>query len=203
MSEGVLSRRSFLVGGASAVALLAFGGATIWLGKGNGLLRPPGAADDSLLYGRCIRCERCTMVCPLHAVKSAKVEQGILNVRTPTMDFRAGYCDFCSGHPKCAESCPTECFTSFDPNKDKLGMAVVDTTECLLYSGSSECSKRCIDACNYGALYLDANNLLRVDDEKCNGCGACEFFCPSASYLGFRGSQNRGINIEFWEGATA
>lgn len=197
--DGFLSRRSLVTVGIGAAGLLAFGGAAKVWGGGATLLRPPGAQDTERLVARCIRCERCSAVCPLHAIRLAKIEDGLINARTPKMDFRKGYCDFCNGDPKCTQSCPTDCFGAFDPLNEKMGIAVVDTEQCLLYHASAKCSKRCLDACAYDALYLDEAGLLMVDGIQCNGCGACEFVCPSASYQIYRGSPNRGINIIPWE----
>ena len=192
----MLSRRSLVFGAVGIATLMAIGKTTEALGGGVTILRPPGAQQTDSLWARCIKCERCIHICPLNAICIAKIEDGLINARTPKMDYRKGYCDFCSGHPKCAEVCPTDCFNDFDPNTDKIGVAVVDTEQCLLYHSSTQCSKRCMDGCYYEALYLDRNGLLNVDVEKCNGCGACEYLCPSATYQVYRGSLNRGINVQ-------
>ena len=102
----------------------------------------------------------------------------------------------------CEPVCPTEAIRfGFDPARNKIGMAVVDSEECLLYrSGSGRCSKECIDACTYEALSVDDSGYLRVDVDACNGCGACEHAFPSSSYGSYTGSSRRGINIEAWGG---
>ena len=165
-------------------------------------MRPPGAQDEARLWGACIKCDRCRSVCPEGVIDVAHLEDGLVNARTPVMDFKKGYCTFCDGAYKCAEVCPTEAIRfGFDPACDKIGMAVVDSEECLLYrSGSGRCSKECIDACAYEALSIDDSGHLRVDVDACNGCGACEHACPSSSYGSYTGSSRRGINIEAWGG---
>ena len=36
----------------------------------------------------------------------------------------------------------------------------------------------CTTACKFGALTMGEDNLPKVDQEKCTGCGACESICP-------------------------
>jgi ferredoxin-type protein NapG len=35
-----------------------------------------------------------------------------------------------------------------------------------------------------------------VESEKCNGCGYCEYICPSNSYRVFSGIRKRAITVE-------
>jgi heterodisulfide reductase subunit A2 len=44
---------------------------------------------------------------------------------------------------------------------------------------------RCIDACPYGARYLDEEDRVQVSETGCQGCGSCAAVCPNgASVLG-------------------
>lgn len=199
----LISRRGFLLGGAGAVSMVAVGGMGAALPAEAGLVRPPGGQDESVLLGACIKCDRCRSACPNNVVDVAALEDGLLNARTPKLNFRKGYCDFCQGHDglRCVASCPTGAISAgFDPWSDKLGMAVVDESECLLYrSGSHYCSKPCIDACEYDAFRYDEDTgQLVVAEDRCNGCGACEHACISSSYGSFTGSARRGVNVEKW-----
>lgn len=203
MGEG-FTRRGFLVGGVGVVTLIALGGAGAAFAGQGALLRPPGGQNEELLWGACIKCDRCRSVCPQGVIDVGHLEDGMVNARTPVMDFRKGYCDFCETltMPRCVESCPTDALgLDFDPHRDKIGLARVDTDECLLYrSGSGRCSKQCIDACAFEALELDEGGRLVVDEAACNGCGACEWACPSSSYASYTGSGRRGINVGTEEG---
>ncbi|RNL40811.1 4Fe-4S ferredoxin [Slackia equolifaciens] len=191
-----VSRRTMVEGAVAAAAVLALGGTVKAFAGETPQLRPPGGQDEGLLQGACIRCDRCRAVCPTHAIGVGYLKDGIINARTPCMDFRSGYCDMCGGEFLCIKACPTGALTSFDPHKDKIGVAVVDEDECQLYGVSAKCNAPCIDACEYEALYLDDNGRLVVDEEKCNGCGACEYVCPTSAYRSYDGTGRRGINIE-------
>ena len=53
------------------------------------------------------------------------------------------------------------------------------------FAGDTACSYGClglgdcVDACQFGAIYIDeATGLARVDEAKCVACGACVSACP-------------------------
>lgn len=192
-----LTRRAFVGGVAGFAGVFAVGGVGVAV-AGQSLLRPPGGQDEAVLLGACIRCGRCESICPHDAIDIATVEDGLVNARTPKLNFRHGYCDFCEGEYRCANVCPTDALRPFDEHADALGIAVIDTDNCLLWRSSS-CTKKCVDVCRYDALSLDGDGRVVIDGTACNGCGACEFVCPSASYSTFTGSARRGINIELLE----
>ena len=193
-----ITRRGLIAGCVGVAALFAVGGAGVAFAGDGGLIRPPGGQDEANLLGACIKCDRCRSVCPLNAVSVAHIEDGIVNARTPKMDYDLGYCDFCEDHDglRCVQECPTGALKEgFDPTIDVLGLAEVDVNECLLYRPTGMCSKQCITACPYGAISQNQSGGLDVEEALCNGCGKCHYVCPSASYGTYTGSNLRGINI--------
>lgn len=193
--SALITRRTLLEGAAGAAALIALGGA----GKAfasEPQLRPPGGQDDGTFFGACIRCGACNAACPTKAIGVAHLDDGFINAMTPIMDFRSGYCDMCNEEFHCIAACPTGALTAFDPSINKIGVAVVDENECQLYGVSAACNAPCVDACAYEALFIDENGRLVVKEDACNGCGACEYVCPTSAYRTYDGIGRRGINIE-------
>ena len=192
-----LTRRDFLVGAAGAGSLVLLGGAGSAFADGESqLVRPPGGQDYERLLRLCMRCDRCRGACPQGCIDVSHIEDGLLQARLPKMNFSLGLCDFCDGSPQCIRVCPSGALASaFESSTDRIGIACVRHDACLLDRLSGGCSKECIRACEYGALSLSEGGSLVVDEVKCNGCGACEFVCPAASYASYAGGRSRGIEV--------
>lgn len=189
-----MSRRTF-VGFVAATAVCAGvgGSGVLFGGDGGGLLRPPGAQDEDGLLSACVKCDRCRSVCPTGVIGVADLEDGFLRARTPILDFHQGICDFCG---KCQDVCMTGAIRSFDPDTDKIGVAIIQTDRCLAYVES--CTE-CVEACPYEAISLDGSEHPIVDAEACNGCGECENICPALVYRSFAGGTRRGVVVVPYE----
>ena len=188
-----ITRRTLITGGAGAAVLLALGGVSKYAFGSTPLLRPPGGQDESYFIARCIKCDRCRSACPLNCIAVANMNDGLLNARTPKLDYHIGYCDFCN---KCIDCCPTGALVSFDSEKEWIAPAVIDTRLCIAYQPEGGGCKKCIDGCPYDAIGTDSHGRPVVIPEKCNGCGYCEFICPSNSYRVFSGIRKRAITVE-------
>lgn len=188
--KGGFSRRTFALGAIGAAGLVALGaGAKIV--PSTTLLRPPGGQDEPALVGSCLHCEKCREVCPRGAIGPTHLEDGILNLRTPSLDFKAGWCDFCSGTeggPRCIAVCPTRALAlpsgaalgntaTGEVGTVILGVAEVNRDWCLAQRGMG--CHECVDVCAFEALELGYDHVPVVDAERCNGCGACENACIS------------------------
>jgi ferredoxin-type protein NapG len=176
-----MTRRSFAAGAVGACALLGMG-AVKFAPEGE-LLRPPGAQDESHLLSTCVRCNKCREVCPQRAIGVTHVEAGFINTRTPSMDFKSGYCNFCQdrqGGPLCAEVCPTGAIEHMESGSTAvLGKAELNRDWCLAARGMG--CHECVDHCPYHAIELGSDKVPVVDYDACNGCGACETYCISMS----------------------
>lgn len=189
-----ISRRGLLYGVVGVAGVVALGGAGKLVESDASLLRPPGGQDATAFYALCLKCDKCRSVCPENCLSTSILEDGLIAYRAPKIDFRKGYCTFCN---QCIAVCPAQALQPFDPAVEKIGLAVVDTEECLAFHQRG-CAV-CVEACEYGAITLDADNHPVVDERMCNGCGRCEFECPSGSLGSYSGSRNRGINVRPFE----
>lgn len=208
--KGNITRRGLFIGVGSTAVLLGLGGAR-YIGH-NPLNRPPGGTDESHLVSACIRCERCFEACPRDVIVPAKIEDGLLGMRSPMLDFNTGnYCDFCfeenGGNPLCMQVCPTEAlaidgdYQVGNPDTGEtgtviLGIAEIDQKTCLAYRLTA--CRACYDACRYQAIELEnpesANPLPIVVEDRCNGCGACQAACLSLSSGSIK-SEERAIVV--------
>lgn len=177
------------------------------------LCRPPGGQVEDHFIGACVRCGKCMEVCPTGVIVPAAIEDGIVNVRTPKLNFSRtatdlgglmGWCDHCAEHnggqAKCADVCPSGALdlavdSSFDTMH--LGVAEITTDWCLawLLKGCTLCK----NACPRDAIYFDDVNRPHVETELCNGCGSCEQVCVSLESVslsaGDRSGETRAIHV--------
>ncbi len=79
-------------------------------------------------------------------------------------------------------------------HESRIGVAVIDGDRCIGWIQGS--CRVCVDACPYDAMSTDASGRPVVDATRCNGCGICEYRCPSNTYRSFSGGTRRGINVE-------
>lgn len=205
------SRRGFVAGAAGAACMLALGG--VKLLPAQDVCRPPGGQDEALFIGACVRCGKCMEVCPTGVIVPTPIEDGIVNVRTPKLNFsrvasdlngQMGWCDHCAenngGVARCAEVCPSGALsTAIDSTFDTmhLGVAEITTDWCLawLLKGCTLCK----NACPRDAIYFDDVNRPYVDASLCNGCGSCEQVCVSLESVslsaGDRSADKRAIHV--------
>lgn len=182
----LMTRRAVISGICSIGVLSAFGWAATAFAGERELLRPPGGQDEDRFIGACIKCGRCLSVCPLDCIQPAVLSDGIINARTPYLDYKRGYCDFCG---KCADVCPTGALKMQNDFQPLVGIAVVEAAKCV------SC-EQCLPACAYEALsWSEDRRLPIVDESLCNGCGACEYVCPSSSLSYYDGDGRRAIRV--------
>ena len=178
-----ISRRELLWSAGGVAAVLGIGAVTKALG-GETVLRPPGGQDEERLLALCLRCQKCTEACPRHAIIPIGIESGFVSMRTPTMDYHVGDCDYCDkengGVPLCVEACPTQALHLGDGatrQNTVIGEPLLIKNWCLAYR-LTHC-RDCYDACQLDAIRLDEANRPHIEWDKCNGCGECEHACRS------------------------
>jgi ferredoxin-type protein NapF len=93
------------------------------------------------------------------------------------VDFSRGACNFCGA---CAKICPRQAL-QFDPAVPPWYLSAIITADCL--QNNKVLCGTCTEHCDKGAISfweknMPQNKALRVQSEKCNGCGACYHSCP-------------------------
>ncbi len=163
------------------------------------LIRPPGARENSL-EARCIRCGLCIRACPTGAIQPALLEGGLESLWTPVLVPRLGYCDYsCNA---CGQVCPAEAIPPLgleEKRRAVLGRAYVDRNRCIPWADHRPCIV-CEEMCPVPekAIVLEEATVTdaagqpvtvqrpRVVEERCIGCGICEYKCPVSGEAAIR-----------------
>jgi polyferredoxin len=187
-------RRDFITAAAVGVGAVALLGTGVWRGVTSpGLIRPPGAQDESAFLSRCLRCSECMKVCPTSGLQPALAQGGLEGLWTPVLVSRLGYCDFaCTA---CGHVCPSGAIPKLDLEEKRrqvLGVAIIDRDRCLPWAQDTPCIV-CQEMCPVAdkAIVLSEPRLLTRPDgtqdylarpsvvaRRCIGCGICEYKCP-------------------------
>jgi len=148
---------------------------------------PAGAENIRLFRRRCTSCQLCVSVCPNHVLRPSSKLSSFLQ---PHMSFERGFC-----RPecvKCSEVCPNGAINPITPEEKsatQIGYAVWKPELCVVMTDNVNCDL-CFVRCPTAAITLidqDPNNprlpkIPMIDNNRCIGCGACEFLCPSRPY---------------------
>ncbi len=194
------ARRAFLAAlGAGALASLLMPLARYLAPRQPRWLRPPGAREGELQM-RCLRCGACLAVCPTGALRPLPLSSGLEAFWTPHLTPRLGYCRYsCNA---CGKACPSGAIPPLslaEKQRAVIGLARVDPSRCLTWTENRRCTV-CHDTCPVpgGAIRLVEETAVtprgegirlrrpHVQEERCNGCGICEYNCPVQGEAGIR-----------------
>lgn len=150
-------------------------------------LTPPGAISARHFARQCTACQLCVSACPNHVLRPS---DHWMTLMQPEMEYDRGYCrPECT---KCSEVCPTGAIrpiTQEVKTSLQIGHAVWVMEDCIVKRKGVKCGN-CERHCPNGAITMiasdpDDEDSLRfpsVDTERCIGCGACEYVCPSRPF---------------------
>ncbi len=164
------------------------------------LVRPPGALPETEFKKQCTRCGLCLQVCPTNMLQPVILQDGISGMFAPVANTRRGPCEtHCHA---CGQVCPTKAIRKIPLEEKKwakMGTAVLYPSKCLAWEFDEPCLI-CDEACPYGAIGLkriEGNKVAVpfVSEDKCLGCGFCEYSCPVRAEAAIRVSPMGEIRI--------
>ena len=191
-------RRAFLVGAAVAGASAAMAQTEMKVDGGLAVIEdkvapkrqtpitPPGSVSAKHMQKHCTACQLCVSSCPNNVLRPSTDLQHFMQ---PTMSFERGYCrPECT---RCSEVCPTGAIKPIsreEKTMQHVGHAVWIKENCVVLRDGVSCGN-CARHCPTGAIqmvdYEGPNGTVKVpavDENKCIGCGACEYLCPARPF---------------------
>ncbi len=150
-------------------------------------LVPFGSESADNFYSHCTACQLCVSQCPNNILRPST---SLNHLMQPEMSYERGWCRVeCT---KCSEVCPAGAIRPIGREEKTtihIGTAVVDRDLCVVNRDGVSCGN-CARHCPAGAIMLvrkdpsdkDSLRIPTVNEDRCIGCGACEFVCPSRPY---------------------
>ena len=134
-------------------------------------LRPPWAVDEYQFVDICRDCKACVEACAESIIQ-------LDNRNQPVINFQKGECIFCSD---CVSACETGALSKISIDQLPWNAKVVLGQGCL--SEKKTLCRSCGEVCEHQALHfpLSVQGIVspQINNEKCNGCGACIAICPT------------------------
>ncbi|MDE7397398.1 MAG: 4Fe-4S dicluster domain-containing protein, partial [Muribaculum sp.] len=150
-------------------------------------ITPPGSESTANMRSHCTACQLCISVCPNHVLRPATTLDDAMQ---PRCSYDKGFCrPECT---RCSQVCPTGAIrpvTREERTTIQVGVARWIKDNCLPVADGVKCGN-CSRHCPSGAIQmvpLDADNpdglkIPVVNENRCIGCGACEYVCPSRPF---------------------
>lgn len=147
---------------------------------------PAGSISQRHFESHCTACQLCVSACPNKVLKPS---QDLSRWMQPELQFEEGYCMVTCN--RCSEVCPTEAITHIEKEEKssiRTGHAVWVKENCVVGTDHVACGS-CAEHCPTGAITMVSGQAVgidglipAVDEEKCIGCGKCEYLCPARPF---------------------
>ena len=153
----------------------------------NTQLTPPGSRSARNLATKCTGCQLCISECPNEVLRPSG---DFMHLMQPTMSYERGYCrPECN---RCSQVCPAGAILPLEKEEKvstQIGHAVWVKENCVVLTDGVRCGN-CARHCPAGAIEMvpsisgDDTSLKvpAVNEERCIGCGACEYLCPARPF---------------------
>ena len=154
-------------------------------------ITPFGSLSAKNMAQHCTACQLCVQVCPNQVLRPSG---DLMKFMQPEMSYERGYCrPECT---KCSEVCPTGAIkpiTKEAKSSTQIGHAKWHRCTCIVNTDNVQCGN-CAEHCPTGAIQMVPMNpndpkslkIPAVNTERCIGCGACEYVCPSRPFSAIR-----------------
>ncbi|MCP4271503.1 MAG: ferredoxin-type protein NapF [Gammaproteobacteria bacterium] len=134
-------------------------------------IRPPWSVDEYQFVESCQDCKACSETCPENIIQLDSRQQPVLN-------FHKGECTFCAD---CISVCEKGALYKATDDALPWNAIVMLNRGCL--SEQNTLCRSCGEVCEHEVLRfpLSAGGIVspEINEEKCNGCGACIAICPT------------------------
>jgi ferredoxin-type protein NapF len=143
---------------------------------------PPGSTGLKAFTERCTGCQLCVSTCPNQVLSSFDRGEGMLQ---PALSFEHGFCRV--NCVNCSTVCPTGAIrpiTVEEKSSTQIGRAYINYDACIVNKDKVACTS-CFRNCPPKAITLVGDGEIKtpvVDNERCTGCGACEYLCPARPF---------------------
>ena len=148
---------------------------------------PPGSHSSRHMQLRCTACQLCVSACPNNVLRPSSDP---LFLMQPVLSFERGFCrPECT---RCSQVCPTSAIRPISKEEKTaiaIGHAVWIEKNCIPVSEGNDCGL-CARQCPTAAIQMidyttpDGRpaRVPAVDNERCIGCGKCEYLCPARPF---------------------
>lgn len=143
-------------------------------------LKPFGSSGMKNFTSYCSACQLCVTECPSHILRPSS---DLKTFMQPELQYDVDYCR--TSCVRCSEVCPAGAIDRITPQEKtsiSIGFAVVLPHNCLEFRGEScgMCARKCpVAAISMVSDPATGHRVPSVNENRCIGCGACEYYCPS------------------------